>query len=255
MFSRVRYFLRSQFRINENNEPEPTENSLPLIAAENNENPLTLTRRRKCGFCRVEGHFVNVCNNQRLIECKEQIQIFINELREMETVDEWLFNKPLSLLKAIGCSYRLFSFSQRISQREAKTRLLRHILTQQAIIILQSNQQREPRIHLHRIGRILREETETTEAPLSQGPEYYYRLFGINIENSNEGEEIMECPICYEDTNREICVLNCGHCFCKTCLDNTLKNTHISFTLGNRAKCPLCREIISIVKRTNSINS
>jgi SNF2 family DNA or RNA helicase len=87
---------------------------------------------------------------------------------------------------------------------------------------------------LHRIGRILREETVTTEAPLSQGPEYYYRLFGINIENSNEGEEIMECPICYEVAKENNCTITpcCHRMFCGKCILTSLTRT---------AACPMCR--------------
>jgi len=48
-----------------------------------------------------------------------------------------------------------------------------------------------------------------------------------------------ECPICIEMIESEnIAITNCGHFFCKGCLD-TYKSTNVD------CKCPVCRRKIS----------
>ena len=52
----------------------------------------------------------------------------------------------------------------------------------------------------------------------------------------------IQCPICLEDINqKKTLVLDCGHPFCKTCIQTWIK-TEISN--GKRAECPMCRKNI-----------
>jgi len=202
------------------------------------------TRRRRCGFCREEGHRVNMCNNAQVVACKAQIQNFIINLHIIEVVDEWLYNKPALLLKAVACSYRLITFAQRPTSRYVKDIILRYILNQQARIIVRTEAQRNSNNHLHIIGTIV----DNSITPTSNLPVTIYERLSITLETGNETPETVQCPICYDSVSAEKKILNCSHCLCGNCLDGVLKNSIQPNIFRSYAKCPLCRERVTVIK-------
>ena len=69
-----------------------------------------------------------------------------------------------------------------------------------------------------------------------------FTIVGKNDKNENSEKSITNiiiCPICFESTNNpniKMEILNCGHCFCKNCLDELEKN--------NKNVCPVCKKKI-----------
>jgi hypothetical protein len=49
---------------------------------------------------------------------------------------------------------------------------------------------------------------------------------------------MIECPICYDNVKVE-CITECGHTFCKACMDRWFRKGHMD--------CPLCRSRIQAV--------
>jgi hypothetical protein len=62
---------------------------------------------------------------------------------------------------------------------------------------------------------------------------------------SAEDAEEEECPICL-DTTMLVPLKKCGHKFCSMCIDSWC-TLH-----GEKAKCPLCRKQIRVMKRYGS---
>ncbi|KAM8721010.1 hypothetical protein ACLKA7_006960 [Drosophila subpalustris] len=50
-------------------------------------------------------------------------------------------------------------------------------------------------------------------------------------------DDVYRCPVCLESVrHREPCTTRCGHIFCKTCIEATVRTTH---------RCPLCQKKIT----------
>jgi hypothetical protein len=64
--------------------------------------------------------------------------------------------------------------------------------------------------------------------------------------DEQQGAEICECAICYEDgiPKKHSVTLNCKHQFCKDCFKGCLKSTPVYRDLP---RCALCREDISAI--------
>ena len=61
----------------------------------------------------------------------------------------------------------------------------------------------------------------------------------------DENSQIIECPICYENKHKLLCVQsNCNHNFCRDCFNQFVMNTKLISSLH----CPMCRnELTSII--------
>tara|TARA_B100001093_G_scaffold501778_1_gene553896 strand:+ start:2327 stop:2797 length:471 start_codon:yes stop_codon:yes gene_type:complete len=46
-------------------------------------------------------------------------------------------------------------------------------------------------------------------------------------------EKVKECPICFNESDKSVKIINCEHIFCETCIENWL--------LNHKNTCPLCR--------------
>jgi hypothetical protein len=63
--------------------------------------------------------------------------------------------------------------------------------------------------------------------------------------NIDENSQIIDCPICYENKHKLLCVQsNCNHHFCRDCFNEFVINTKLIASLH----CPMCRnELTSII--------
>jgi len=246
MFSNSRYFLRSRFRNTAEEEysdvePEVQMETVPSI------------RRKKCGFCREEGHFVTVCNSAEVLNGKQQIRRFIGDMNNEDTIGPWLRETPFTLLKAIACSFHIVTFRQSITARMLRDKVMTYILTQQATNIILTNRRLEINDRLHRIAAVTRPIVLEINEPTD-----VYEILSIKIENILDIIEPVQCPVCYDEISSEQKKMNCGHAFCGECTDKLLKNSIKPYLYNNCAKCPLCRErihtISSFVKPLNNID-
>lgn len=247
MFSNIRYFLRSRFRNTAEEEYSEVE---PEVQTEITE-IMPSTRRKKCGFCREEGHFVTICNNADVLNGRQRIRQFIGDMNSEETIDPWLHQTPFILLKAIACSFRIVKFNESMSARMLRNKVLTYILTQQASNIILTNRLLEVNDILHRI-------TTNRQPVLPTEPIDVYETLSIKVEDSLDIIETVQCPVCYDEISSEQKKMNCGHAFCGECTDKLLKNSIKPNFLCSYAKCPLCRErihtISSFVKPLNNID-
>jgi hypothetical protein len=61
----------------------------------------------------------------------------------------------------------------------------------------------------------------------------------VLLPEEKEGWTEIECPVCYETIEGEnICLTNCSHKFCTTCISQVVK-------MNGQKKCPCCRATIS----------
>jgi hypothetical protein len=243
MFSNSRYFLRSRFR-------NTTEEEYSGVEPEVQNETVPSIRRKKCGFCREEGHFVTVCNNADVLNCRQRIRQFIGDMNNEDTIEPWLRGTPFLLLKAIASSFHIVTFRGSISARLLRNKVLTYILTQQATNIILTNRRIELNDRLHRIASVAQ--------PVILEPIDVYETLSIKLEDSLDIIEPVQCPVCYDEITSEQKKMNCGHTFCGECTDKLLKNSIKPYSYNNCAKCPLCRErihtIYTFVKPLNNID-
>jgi len=66
----------------------------------------------------------------------------------------------------------------------------------------------------------------------------------LNAENEHKikNKTDIQCSICIEDiTKKKTLVLDCGHAFCKTCIQTWIKTQS---SIGQQIECPMCRQHI-----------
>jgi formylmethanofuran dehydrogenase subunit E len=131
-----------------------------------------------------------------------------------------------------------------------RDKVMTYILSQQARNIIFSNRRLEINDRLHRIAAVAQ--------PVVLEPIDVYETLSINVENTLDILEPVQCPVCYDEISSEQKKMNCGHAFCGDCTDKLLKNSIKPYLYNNCAKCPLCRErihtISSFVKPLNNID-
>jgi len=67
----------------------------------------------------------------------------------------------------------------------------------------------------------------------------------ILLENEYESWSNIDCPVCYESVKRDdICITNCFHKFCYSCISQTLKT-------DKNQRCPCCRtQVFELVNKS-----
>jgi hypothetical protein len=71
-------------------------------------------------------------------------------------------------------------------------------------------------------------------------------IYDMNLDSSNEKNDIIECSICYNEYAMKDCLtFNCKHTFCLDCTNELIKNKH--------TKCPNCRCEINEITCHNNI--
>ena len=59
-------------------------------------------------------------------------------------------------------------------------------------------------------------------------------------------EELLKCPICFEDFNKPRSLPECFHKFCESCLLEIIENTPIDGNSAYDFHCPVCRKQVEI---------
>ena len=197
----------------------------------------------RCSFCNGFGHNIRTCTDTRITEFEEECQLSKTfcewTLDPRNTFKDWLMEYYLivdrEVVKAFAirkCNCRIYSNVDEIlvnitnyiygDQEEVNTGLIEEFYN-----LLQTH------------GNEVEEEEEETT--------YKFNI-ATTIEQIDEqqGAEICECSICYEDgiPKKHSVTLNCNHKFCKDCFKGCLKSTPVYRDLP---RCALCREDISSI--------
>ena len=207
----------------------------------------------RCSFCNGFGHNIRTCTDTRITEFEEECQLSKNfcewALDPRNTFKDWLMEYYLivdrEVVKAFAiskCNCRLYSNIDEIlvnitnyiyeDQEEINTGLIQEFYN-----LLQTHSEQDNE----------EENIETTDK--------FNIATTIEEIEEQQGAEICECAICYEDNipKKHSVTLNCQHQFCKDCFKGCLKSTPVYRDLP---RCALCREdITSITIHHESIKS
>ena len=202
----------------------------------------------RCSFCNGFGHNIRTCTDTRITEFEEECQLSKTfcewTLDPRNTFKDWLMEYYLivdrEVVKAFAiskCNCRLYSNIDEIlvnitnyiyeDQEEINTGLIQEFYN-----LLQTHGGE---------GEQDNEEEENIEAT-----DKFNIATTIEEIEEQQGAEICECAICYEDDipKKHSVTLNCKHQFCKDCFKGCLKSTPVYRDLP---RCALCREDISAI--------
>lgn len=78
--------------------------------------------------------------------------------------------------------------------------------------------------------------------PTKERKSHYQELVNLEISDVITNQEQFECTICFSEieSNGGVCLRDCLHTFCKTCLEN-----HIKYSEEAEIKCPFINEVYS----------
>jgi hypothetical protein len=236
-------------------------NNINIIITRNNNNivndwPQAYTGRiinhinhiNRCSFCNGFGHNIRTCTDTRITEFEEECQLSKNfcewTVDPRNTFKDWLMEYYLivdrEVVKAFAiskCNCRLYSNIDEIlvnitnyiyeDQEEINTGLIQEFYN-----LLQTHSEQDNEDN---------EEEENIEAT-----DKFNIATTIEEIEEQQGAEICECAICYEDgiPKKHSVTLNCKHQFCKDCFKGCLKSTPVYRDLP---RCALCREDISAI--------
>ena len=202
----------------------------------------------RCSFCDGVGHNIRTCTDTRITEFEEECQLSKNfcewTLDPRNTFKDWLMEYYLivdrEVVKAFAiskCNCRLYSNIDEIlvnitnyiyeDQEEINTGLIQEFYN-----LLQTHSEQDNEDN---------EEEENIEAT-----DKFNIATTIEEIDEQQGAEICECAICYEDgiPKKHSVTLNCKHQFCKDCFKGCLKSAPVYRDLP---RCALCREDISAI--------
>jgi len=205
---------------------------------------------RRCGYCRCIGHIVLQCNNEEVINAKNELDNIINNnvytsRIVIETfIDEWLENKSDNLLKAIFCSKKVLKYKYNYTRDRIENLIKNYINNLLYYIRLEQYRNIQNNVANATITILLPYRIIKTKNQL-------YHCLSIEAKSINPklNYKDKECPICLDNlTYNTIQKTNCEHEFCKDCLTRTVKGF---LNKRNKAKCPLCRSNIDIIYQNN----
>ena len=200
----------------------------------------------RCSFCNGIGHNIRTCTDTRITEFEEECQLSKTfcewTLDPRNTFKDWLMEYYLivdrEVVKAFAinkCNCRMYSNIDEIlvnitnyiyeDQEDIDTGLIQEFYN-----LLQT--------HGNEVEEEVVENLETTDK--------FNIATTIEQIDQQQGAEICECSICYEDgiPKKHSVTLNCNHKFCKDCFKGCLKSTPVYRDLP---RCALCREDISSI--------
>ena len=200
----------------------------------------------RCSFCDGVGHNIRTCTDTRIADFEEECRLSKTlcemTLNPRDTFKDWLIEYYLivdrKVVKAFAiskCNCRIYSTIDTIianitnyiyeDQEETDTGLIQEFYN-----LLQTHGNEESN-----------EEEENIEAT-----DKFNIATTIEEIEEQQGAEICECAICYEDNipKKHSVTLNCKHQFCKDCFKGCLKSTPVYRDLP---RCALCREDISAI--------
>ena len=196
---------------------------------------------RRCSFCFGQGHNINNCDDNRLInienECIQQKQLYAVSDNYIIMFRQWLCDKVLDnamIVKAFAvrkCGARI-----RSNIDECIENIVNYVY--QDIPTNYNLDSLMPSLY-HRMLIFMNFEEIKAEINLNRKFNVVSKLENFDI------EENCECAICYNDDIKpsEIVKLNCTHTFCNSCIKKSFQHTNrVSIP-----RCALCRSKISSV--------
>jgi hypothetical protein len=192
---------------------------------------ITVSRRnnQSCGYCKTRGHTVNHCNDEKVIQTVTQINTFINRTTVTDVeISEWIVVKDTMLLKAVLSKLKMYKFRNHLTRDEICEKIERYIRIQQMLQFLRFLDDVTTMRNDIRVENLTMDEI--------------YMSFSIEIKQSSDISEEIECPICLDTVNEQIHKTNCSHEFCKKCLCQTLIT---NFAKTSFVNCPMCRTRVS----------
>lgn len=236
-------------------------NSNPITNG-NNSFVNTVRRARYCSFCNNQGHYVNNCNDERLMQFHELLIAKRDNLMirhngslhiSLQDFEDWLFYQEREIIRAYAI--RFCGALARHSGNDYCNSIMMKIFNIPGID------------EFYDIMRYMREVIRDMEfIPFTQENNRISVQSILIDSNVNENEnkfcikiqndmnekmtEVIECSICYDTTNETQNVrLNCGHEYCGKCIINSLK-----LCATDIPSCAMCRtEIVNIKCKNNEI--
>jgi hypothetical protein len=227
-----------------------------------NRNNLTRVATRRCSFCRIQGHNINNCNDNRLIvfenDCRIEKQRFELSNNPRTMFRNWLCDKSI-LLPFIVRSFAVRKCGSRMSDNIniCIDNIIRYIYPDNEsndIIIINPNDNEFENFMRNIYYLSTREMNNILEAEIllnfrnyifqnetSSQKDNRFTFVSELDETNNDTNDICECAICYDDDIKNInfVKLNCNHKFCNTCLEKSIKNRQVNIPC-----CALCRSEI-----------
>ena len=239
--------------------------SLDNLTGENRNNLMVQTRRR-CSFCRTQGHNISSCNDNRLTnfesECRIEKQHCEFSINPRIMFRNWLCDKSI-----------LFPHIVRTFAVRKCGSLMRHTINVCIDNIVQyiyqdMNESIDiiPTPNDNGFGNLMRsinyviftrDRNNILEADILLGfRNYIFQnetslqrdtkfAFVSKLEETPDTKEFCDCAICYEDDIKNInfIKLNCSHKFCNVCLKKMCQHKQNN----GIPCCPLCRSDITVL--------
>jgi hypothetical protein len=231
-----------------------------------NRNNLMVPSRRRCSFCRIHGHNISTCNDNRLTnferECRIEKQHCEFSINPRTMFRNWLCDKSI-LSPYVVQSFAVRKCGSRMSNNMnvCIDNIIDYIYQDTNVlnnIISNINVNRGENL-IRNINYVIlsREINSMLEAEILLGfRDYIFQndtslprdnkfTFVSKLDKTNDSEEICDCAICYEDDIKNInfVKLNCNHKFCNTCLKKAIESTQNNKT----PCCALCRSEIKTI--------
>jgi hypothetical protein len=219
---------------------------------------------RCCSFCREQGHSINNCNDQRIInfgnECLIQKHLFDYTDDSRNNFKNWLMTYYLEMDRELVKAYAISKCDCRLrsSVDFIIDKIVEHIYPEQNgneedVIPLIDEIIQDDNLLTLRILQFLRYYTRINNESLNDSEQKLDITVQIEENDKMEIDKNCDCAICYEDnlSEKNFVKLNCQHNFCKDCLQTCLKNVYINQQIPS---CALCRaEITTIVVHDEKI--
>ena len=211
-----------------------------------------INRTNRCSFCNGVGHNIRTCTDTRIADFEEECRLSKTFCEWTEnprnTFKEWLMEYYLvvdsQVVKAFAiskCNCRMYSNIDVIVDRIAS-----YIYEDHEEIIDNSSLLEVYELLLSLQNPNSQEESNNINPDTTDTPDKFNIATTIEEIDEQQGAEICECAICYEDgiPKKHSVTLNCKHQFCKDCFKGCLKSTPVYRDLP---RCALCREDISAI--------
>ena len=236
------------------------------------ENRNSLNSQRRCSFCRIIGHRITKCNDERFLYFERRCVNLLNN----NGFDEVNFRNFLLeeaerdsvLIKAFAI--RKCNLTKRHQIDSCIENIVQYFIARNQALVISSEIATESQLLSETINSLqdlliqnisiveihnyilfieaIRDISRYNESPLNG------KKFNIttNLININENlKEKCECSICYESCEKiNFIELNCKHEFCKDCVKKSLQNE-----VKTKLSCAFCRcEVTNFGIRDLSIN-
>jgi hypothetical protein len=227
----------------------------------NANNAITRNSTRRCSFCRLSGHDIRTCNDNRLLQfeylCDEKMIYFKQNNNDPYLLfRNWLLDEMLQsrenkkIIQAysikIGCTRRTYIL-------DCIVKIVNYFSIKYDCQInnlhTELNDDDLNTVQVYELFLLFLSSLQNNLNENHMDQEVQNRKFDIKIYVKNDKklnnqliDETMidDCSICWENKNKQNFIkLNCNHEFCKDCIINCIKND-----IRNKPCCAICRTTI-----------